>query len=410
LLSGSLVPKATFTTTAVDKPASANLPRGTMRICLVYDCLYPYTVGGAERWYRALAERIAEAGHDVTYLTLRQWPRGADPGVPGVEVVTVGPHMPLYTDGRRRIVPPVVFGAGVFLHLLRRGKRYDVVHTSSFPYFSLLAAASLRRVLHRRLFVDWLEVWTREYWQEYLGRLGGIGWRVQRQAVRTKHRAFCLSRLHAERLREEGFDGPITILRGLYSGDAERRPPRDSTPVVVFAGRHIPEKRVTSIPAAVAAARSMLPELRAEIYGDGPERQELLRRIRELGLEDVVAAPGVVPAEQVAEALGTALCLILPSRREGYGLVVVEAAAKGTPSLLVAGPDNAAAELIEDGINGFVAEDAAPDTMAAAIIRIHEAGEALRGATADWYRRNQEALSIDSSLDKVLAAYAESAE
>ena len=30
-----------------------------MRICVVYDCLYPYTVGGAERWYRALAERLA---------------------------------------------------------------------------------------------------------------------------------------------------------------------------------------------------------------------------------------------------------------------------------------------------------------------------------------------------------------
>jgi glycosyltransferase involved in cell wall biosynthesis len=382
-----------------------------MRICLVYDCLYPYTIGGAERWYRALAERIAEAGHDVTYLTLRQWPRGADPGVPGVEVVTVGPHMPLYTDGRRRILPPVVFGAGVFLHLLRRGKRYDVVHTSSFPYFSLLAAASLRRALRGRLFVDWLEVWTREYWQEYLGRLGWIGWRIQRQAVRTRHRAFCLSRLHAERLREEGFDGPITILRGLYSGGTESRPPRrDPAPVVVFAGRHIPEKRVTSIPAAVAAARRVLPELRAEIYGDGPERPELLRRIGELGLEEIVAAPGVVPAEQVAEALGASLCLILPSRREGYGLVVVEAAAKGTPSVLVAGPDNAAAELIEDDVNGFVAQDAEPETLAAAIIRIHEAGEALRATTADWYRRNQEALSIDSSLDKVLAAYAESAE
>ena len=30
-----------------------------MRICLVYDCLFPYTVGGAERWYRNLAERLA---------------------------------------------------------------------------------------------------------------------------------------------------------------------------------------------------------------------------------------------------------------------------------------------------------------------------------------------------------------
>src|SRR5262249_56667923 len=102
---------------------------------------------------------------DVTYLTLRQWPKGSDPAVSGVEVVAVGPRMALYTNGRRRIVPPIVFGAGVFLHLLRRGKRYDVVHTSSFPYFSLLAAASLHGAYRWRLFVDWLEIWTRDYWR-----------------------------------------------------------------------------------------------------------------------------------------------------------------------------------------------------------------------------------------------------
>ena len=49
-----------------------------MRICLVYDCLFPHTVGGAERWYRSLAERLAADGHEVTYLTLRQWDRGTD--------------------------------------------------------------------------------------------------------------------------------------------------------------------------------------------------------------------------------------------------------------------------------------------------------------------------------------------
>ena len=47
-----------------------------MRICLIYDCLYPHTVGGAERWYRGLAERLVGEGHEVTYVTLRQWPRG----------------------------------------------------------------------------------------------------------------------------------------------------------------------------------------------------------------------------------------------------------------------------------------------------------------------------------------------
>jgi len=83
-----------------------------MRICLVYDCLFPHTIGGAERWYRNVAARLAADGHDVTYLTLRQWPRGDDASFDGVKVVPVGPRLALYTDGgRRRLLPPVVFGA-----------------------------------------------------------------------------------------------------------------------------------------------------------------------------------------------------------------------------------------------------------------------------------------------------------
>ncbi len=128
-----------------------------MRICLVYDCLFPHTVGGAERWYRSLAERLAADGHEVTYLTLRQWDRGAPHGVKGVDVRVVGPRMKLYSGpGQRRILPPLVFGAGVLWHLARHGRRYDVVHTSSFPYFSLLAAALVAPVHalpHRRRLV-----------------------------------------------------------------------------------------------------------------------------------------------------------------------------------------------------------------------------------------------------------------
>ncbi|MGH2869083.1 MAG: glycosyltransferase, partial [Solirubrobacteraceae bacterium] len=142
-----------------------------MRICLVYDCLYPHTVGGAERWYRNLAERLAADGHAVTYLTLRQWDRGQDPGLVNVDVRIVGPRMRLYAGpGHRRILPPLVFGVGVLWHLLRHGRRYDVVHTCSFPYFSLLAAALAAPLRGYRLAVDWFEVWSRGYWREYLGR------------------------------------------------------------------------------------------------------------------------------------------------------------------------------------------------------------------------------------------------
>ena len=380
-----------------------------MRICLVYDCLFPHTVGGGERWYRNLAERLAAEGHDVVYLTLRQWDRGVDPGLEGVTVVVAGPRMALYSEsGRRRIVPPLVFGAGVLWHLLRHGRRYDAVHTASFPYFSLLAAALARPLGRYRLVVDWLEAWTLSYWQEYLGRWAGrVGWAVQRVCLRVPQTAFCFSELHARRLRGEGYIGQITVLRGMYSGSLDPRPVLEPDPVAVFAGRFIPEKRPDALPPAVARARAVLPELRGELYGDGPERARVAHAVAESGLNGAVRLRGFVSAEEVDLGLGHALCMVLPSRREGYGLVVVEAAAHGTPSVVVAAPDNAALELIEEGVNGFVAPSSSPDDLAAAIVRVHEGGQALRRSTADWFAANARRLSLAHSLEVVARAYGE---
>jgi glycosyltransferase involved in cell wall biosynthesis len=378
-----------------------------MRICLVYDCLFPYTVGGAERWYRNLAERLVRDGHEITYLTMRQWDPDHEPELDGARVVPVAPRMELYAHGRRRVRPALAFGTGTYRHLRRHGSAYDVVHTASFPYFSVLAAARARKIHGFRLFVDWHEVWTRAYWREYLGAAQGeIGWRVQRACARVPHTAFCFSRLHERRLREEGFHGRLTVLEGEYAGDLDPPAPETAEPLVVFAGRHIPEKRVTAIVPAVARARERIPDLRAEIFGDGPEREEVLRLIAGLSLDGAVEAPGLVDDARIDAALRRALCLVLPSRREGYGLVVIEAAARGTPSVVVRDPDNAATELVEDGVNGTVAASAEPDELARAILRVHDAGATMRASTADWFGRNARRLSIVSSLETVVAAYA----
>jgi glycosyltransferase involved in cell wall biosynthesis len=376
-----------------------------MRVCLIYDCLFPYTVGGAERWYRNLGERLAAEGHDVTYLTLRQWDRGIDASYAGVRVRAVGPRMALYTRGRRRILPPLAFGAGVFAHLARHGRSYDVVHTASFPYFSLLAAGALRRFGGYDLVVDWHEVWSSEYWRSYLGRAGVLGDLVQRTCARLRQRAFCFSRLHRDRLRANGLRGEVVVLEGEYAGDLTPPVPRDADPVVVFAGRHIPEKQAPAVVSAVARARAELPALRGEIYGDGPEREQVLRTITSAGLEDVVSAPGFVDADELDEALRRALCMVLPSRREGYGLVVVEASARGTPSVVARGPDNAAVELVEDGVNGVIAASAAPEDLAAAIVRIHGEGMALRESTCEWFAANATRLSMEASLKQVVRVY-----
>ncbi len=470
-----------------------------MRVCLVYDCLYPYTVGGAERWYRNLAESLLADGHEVTYLTLRQWPHGERLDIdPRIRVVAAGPRMSLYTGGRRRIVPPLVFGAGVLWQLLRHGRRYDVVHTCAFPYFSLLAAALARPCGRYGLVVDWFEVWSSEYWRGYLGGLGGrVGELVQRICARVPQRAFCFSILHAERLRELGLRGPITVLRGLYAGASKSQgPPRargerpfagplaqtrpraggkqslaetpkhdvphntppfaetpetdihntpplaetpetdihntppfaetpktdihntpplaetpktdihNTPPLVLFAGRLIPEKRVTVGVAAVARAAQRIPGLRGVFYGDGPERDALHRTIAEHDAAGFISAPGFAAGEQVDADMSRALCVLLPSEREGYGMVVVEASARSTPAVVVAAPDNAAVELVEEGVNGVVASSADPEAIAEAIVRVYEAGTAMRQSTARWFAEHAERLSLESSLRVVLDSYA----
>jgi glycosyltransferase involved in cell wall biosynthesis len=381
-----------------------------VRVCLVYDCLYPYTVGGAERWYRNLAERLVAEGHDVTYLTLRQWRAGEQLDLDRrIRVVAVGPRMRLYAAGRRRVMPPLVFGAGVFVHLLRHGRRYDVVHTASFPYFSLLAAALLRRFRRYQLVVDWHEVWSRAYWREYLGRAGGgVGYRVQLLCVRAPQRAFCFSQLHAARLRDEGLRGEVTVLQGEYSGSLEAPVARVVEPVVIFAGRLIREKRPELAVAAFAAAAARITGLRGEFFGDGPERDALQEAIETHNVAERVSTPGFVGAEELNAALQRAMCMLSTSRREGYGMVVIEAAALAVPSVVVAGADNAAVELIVDGINGFVAADDDPDTIANAIVQVHELGLSLRESTARWFSENAERLSRESSLEAVLASYAAS--
>jgi glycosyltransferase involved in cell wall biosynthesis len=366
-----------------------------VRVCLVYDCLYPYTIGGAERWYRNLAERLVARGHEVTYLTRRQWEGEVD--VPGVRVLAVAPRMDLYAHGRRRLLPPLAFGLGVLRHLLRHGPRYDVVHTASFPYFPLLAAGAARRRGAYRIVVDWHEVWTRDYWRRYAGRAAGaLGWRVQRACLRVPQRAFCFSRLHEERLRDNGVTA--TRLEGQYVGPPPPKQPRPACAVAVYAGRHLPEKRVPALVAALAR----IPDLQGEIYGDGPDRPKVLRAIAAADLEGRVRAPGFVERAVLDEALATAECFVLPSEREGYGLVVVESTANGVPAVVVDGPDNAATELVEDGVNGAVAASADPAELAAAIER---ARNGLRDSTLAWFRRNEKRLSLERSLERVLETY-----
>jgi glycosyltransferase involved in cell wall biosynthesis len=374
---------------------------------MVYDCLFPWTVGGAERWTRSLAEALARDGHDVSYLTRMQWAPGDEPHLPGVQVVAVSRDEELYgPDGARRIGQALRFGRGVAGHFLRHRGDYDVVHVSVSPYFGLVGAGLVRRTSGYRVAADWHEVWSDSYWRSYLwSPKGTIAGAVQRACARIPQEAFCFSEMHAERLREAGLRGEPTVLRGEWAGPTSRPVPRPAEPLVVFAGRMIPEKNAPAVVPAVMAARRRIPEMRAVIFGDGPQFEEVRAAIGAHGAENAIDAPGFVGGDVVQDALARATCLLHPSTREGYGMIVVEAAAKGVPSVLVRAEDNAATEHIVDGVNGFVVPDVAPGSLAGGIVAAHEGGPALRESTADWFAANAQELSVTTSLRRVMARY-----
>jgi len=326
-------------------------------------------------------------------------------------VIPVAPNSPFYSArGNRRIWPTVRFGFGVFLHLLRHARDYDVVQSASFPFFSVIAARlafALRRRHRPKLIVDWLEVWPREYWISYTGAIfGRIGYAIQQACMRAPDQGVTYSAMHEARLGAHS--APVIRLTGLATElpEAASSPgARDTAPNVVFAGRHIPEKQASLIPAVIQEARRLDGSIGATIIGDGPERDEIAESLADLGLEGAIRLPGFVSDDELNQALQSASCLLLPSLREGYGLIVIEAAAYGTPCITIDAPDNAAKELIVDGVNGFVVRDWTPKNLAEAVVEAVERGPELRESTLGWYRDHWHELSVQSSVERLEQVY-----
>jgi glycosyltransferase involved in cell wall biosynthesis len=381
-----------------------------MKIALVYDRLYPQNIGGLERYYDALARGLATS-NSVSYITRQVDGDGPPIGRRPYRVVTVAPNSPYYSQrGNRRIWPTVRFGFGVFVHLVRHGRDYDVVQSASFPFFSVLAARlafALRRGDRPKLVVDWLEVWPRNYWIEYAGSVfGRVGYAIQQLCMRAPDLGVTYSALHEARLGAHR--APVLRLTGLATEmpEAPDAPPaRDPTAEVVFAGRHIPEKQASLIPAVIQEARESNDAIHGTIIGDGPERVGIAKTIADRDLGDVVRLPGFVSDEELNEALQGAACLLLPSLREGYGLIVIEAAAYGTPCVTIDAPDNAAKELIVNGVNGFVVADWTPANLAEAVVEVTRRGPELRESALAWYRDHWKELSVQSSVDRLEQVY-----
>ncbi|XVV03993.1 glycosyltransferase family 4 protein [Actinosynnema sp. CA-248983] len=382
-----------------------------MRIAVAYDCLFPWSKGGGERQYRRFAEEFAAAGHEVTYLTRRQWD-GAPPELDGIKVVEISHDDGLYDDnGARTLGPAIKYAKGLFFHFLRNRKSYDAVLVSALPSTNVPAVRAALVFSGTAVGVDFLEVWRPDQWRTYAGPvIGRVASTLQWLAAKLSPFASCHSRMNAGRLEAGGLRSKAVVSPGLIDPQGKVEPNLTTTgaPNVVFVGRHIPDKRVEALPAAIAEARKTVPDLTATIFGEGPSRDAVLAEVRRLGLQDVVQTPGFVSQEELDEGIRTAAVLVNPSQREGYGLVVVEACAVGTPVVLVDADDNASVELVENGVNGRIAASTSPADLGGAIAEVVAAGEPLRKTTHAWYAQASVTNTIQAAargiLDRLVAA------
>lgn len=335
----------------------------SLRILLLYDSIYPGSVGGVEHRNFELARALAARGHRVTLAGFADAP--SEPA-PGVEILPVGPPGRLYTaSGKRRTGEAVRLARAVLRLDLGR---FDVVETANIPYAHLPPLALRCRWAGKPLVVTWYEYWGR-YWRRYLGAKWPLYAAIERMTARLGTAAIASSRLTAERVSKvRGEEVPVVPIGIPLETIRKAASEAGVGAPLVYAGRLLREKRIDLLLDAAARLGRSGPLL--AVCGDGPDRGRLEDLARQLGLEKRVVFHGHLPTSaDVWRRIGESRIAVQPSSREGYGMFPLEAMAAGLPVVYCESSESALSELVEDGVQGVrTAPD--PGSLAAVLDRL----------------------------------------
>ncbi len=388
--------------------------------------------GGSERYLEHVADGLASAGHTVVYRTSRS--RGA------ARSEVSGSGVRFSRAGGRFTVYPLALGA-ILLGRIGLGplgvlRRPDVVvdTQNGVPFFSRLATRAPVVLLVHHI--------HREQWPVAGWLVARIGWWIESwlaPRVHARSQYVTVSLPSAEELAELGVDpARIAVVRnGLdplpegfaatpdpaadpdTDAPAPSADPATSTtaaPRLVVLSRLVPHKHVEDAIDVVAALRPRHPGLVLDVIGSGWWAEKLHAYAAERGLVEDGAEPGaeggaVVFHGHVDETtkhrlLAGAAVHLMPSRKEGWGLAVSEAAQHGVPTV---GYHHAAGlrDSIDDDETGLLVDDVAAMTVAAdrlladPALRTHM-GEAARSKAAgmSWP-------GTASAMEQVLTAVGE---
>ncbi|WP_280313882.1 glycosyltransferase family 4 protein [Nocardia abscessus] len=311
--------------------------------------------GGSERYLEQVGAHLAARGVKVTLRTARY------PGAPrreridGIDISRAGGRYTVYP----RALAAILLGK-IGLGSLRGVCPDAVIDTQNgIPFFAatVTKAPSVVLVHHGH----------REQWPVAGKLVGRVGWWIESRLSPRVHRRnqyLTVSLPSAEELAALGVDGSrIAVVRNgaepvpvdAPTGAAETR---TSAPTVVVLSRLVPHKQIEDALAAVARLRDRIPGLRLDVIGDGWWADNLRDNARELGIADAVTFHGHVDERRKHELLARAWVHVLPSRKEGWGLAVIEAAQHGVPTVGYRS-SRGLTDSIVDGATGVLVDDVA---------------------------------------------------
>ncbi|MGB9929211.1 MAG: glycosyltransferase family 4 protein [Methanosarcina sp.] len=334
-----------------------------MKIAFVYDAVYPWVKGGAEVRVYELAKRLLARGHEIHLFGIKWWEGEATFEYEGMILHGVCEPQVLYVNGRRSISEALIFAVKLFPVLLK--EKFDLIDVSVFPYFSCFTGKAVSILKKTPLVFTWHEVWD-DYWYEYLGnRQGFFGSIIEKMVSKLSSNNIAVSDWTKKRLEVLGVSGNTiaVISNGVDLKKISEIEPEGGVASseynnkrydLIFAGRLIKEKNVDILIRAVTLLKPDFPEMRCCIVGDGPEGLALKELAKKLKISENLEFAGFQEYNALIRKIKVSKVLVLPSSREGFGMVVIEAFASGVPVVTVTEKYNAAQSLVDNGKNGFV--------------------------------------------------------